>query len=170
MTIAEYMRTRIKLEQGFLGQPSKDNTKISAAINNIQFSNSNKKTDRSDLLSSKSEKFRLNCSAVGRSRTRFTSGPDYPDLWLKISRGVTRLILHYSLNWFHPWWWRTHALKLVLYIVQVHCNACLIWWRLRSFIKEFHISMVCSNINTGVSGKYSNKHVYTRQLNLKQEA
>lgn len=30
--------------------------------------------------------------------------------------------------------------------------------------------MVCSKINTGVSGKYSNKHVYTRQLNLKQEA
>ena len=122
------------------------------------------------VLSSKSEKFRLNCFAVGRSRTKFTSGPDYPDLWLKISRGVTRLILHYSLNWFHPWCWRTHTLKLVLYIVQVHCNACLIWRRLRSFIKEFQISMVCSNINTGVSGKYSNKHVYTRQLNLKQEA
>ena len=30
--------------------------------------------------------------------------------------------------------------------------------------------MVWSNINTGVSGKYSNKHVYTRQLNLKEEA
>ena len=49
---SEYMRTRINLEQGFLGQPSKDNTKISAAINNIQFSNSNKKTDRSDLVCS----------------------------------------------------------------------------------------------------------------------
>ena len=49
---SEYMRTRINLEQGFLGQPSKDNAKISETINNIQFSNSYKKTDRSDLVCS----------------------------------------------------------------------------------------------------------------------
>ena len=40
----------------------------------------------------------LRSSLIGRSRTKFTSGPDHPDLWSKISRGVTRLILHFCLN------------------------------------------------------------------------